>query len=175
MNSHVYRLWATAFFAIWLALCGEVRAQVPDTVARTSIYGMLPSEPLRVTPAKETSIEKKASLETTEQEQDPLLKRVEQLERRNKANRRMMINAGNHLEKSAQSDKASIVVACIGGAVAGMIYGITIPYGSPTMIHGLAWGSAIATASSITSFVLHCKSIKEKRLAGEEMTLIIYD
>lgn len=173
MNSHVYRLWATAFFAIGLALCGEVRAQVPDTVARTSIYGMLPSEPLRVTPAEETSIEKKAGLETTEQ--DPLLKRVEQLERRNKVNRRIMINAGYHLEKSAQSAKSSIVVACIGGAVAGMIYGLTIPYGSPTMIHGLAWGSAIAAASSITSFVLHCKSIKEKRLAGEEMTLIIYD
>jgi len=97
-------------------------------------------------------------------------KRIDNLERRQKKNAALSIDAGIYLEKAASDEKTSIVIACIGGVISGLIAGLTIPYGDETALRGTIASSVIGGTSAIVSFSFHCIAIKNVRRAGSMLS-----
>lgn len=97
-------------------------------------------------------------------------KRIDNLERRQKKNAALSIDAGIYLEKAASDEKTSIVIACIGGVISGLIAGLTIPYGGETALRGTIASSVIGGTAAIASFSFHCVAIKNVRRAGNMLS-----
>lgn len=97
-------------------------------------------------------------------------KRIDNLERKQKKNAALSIDAGIYLEKAASDEKASIVIACIGGAISGLVAGLTIPYGGETALGGTIASSVIGGTAAIVSFSFHCVAIKNVRRAGKMLS-----
>ncbi len=95
---------------------------------------------------------------------------IDNLERRQKKNAALSIDAGIYLEKAASDEKTSIVIACIGGVISGLIAGLTIPYGGETALRGTIASSVIGGTAAIASFSFHCVAIKNVRRAGNMLS-----
>ena len=105
--------------------------------------------------------------------------RLEFQKKKNKRETMIIMTAGSFLEDAARYEKNSFITACIGGVLAGLIYGCTIPLGiqngnPEAVVGGSVAGSLVAVAAGGISLTFHFKSIRSIRYAGKELNGRMY-